>query len=363
MTGWVGLRRKRSGRGIAAAMSKRETRGGRAMLHITNGDSAAASLRAAGLPGEVLAWRDVPTEGPMPEGLALDELALVRARFLAQTGWASYDEALADLRRQYATLAAAAQQDEVVLWFEHDLHDQLQLAQLLDWFATHAHSSTMLSLVMIGEHAEVTPFYGLGQLTPEQLAALFPARLPVAAAQLALGRAAWEAFRAPDPTAIESLLAGETVDLPYLHATLIRHLEEFPDTEAGLSRTERQILEMMAEAGPISLFEVFKRDMKREEAPFLGDLGFWARVAGLAPAAHPLLAFADGRSFTLPDDPAHPAEWARQSVALTGTGQMVLAGEQDWVRLNGINRWLGGVHLKGLEAAWRWDRTAQRLVG
>src|SRR5690348_12385732 len=144
------------------------------MLHITNGDSAAGSLRAAGLPGEVLAWRDVLAEGPMPEGLTLDELAPVRARFLAQTGWASYDEALADLRRQYAALAVAVAtaQDEVVLWFEHDLHDQLQLGQLLDWFAAHARGSTMLSLVMIGEHPAVTPFYGLGQLTPQQLAAL-----------------------------------------------------------------------------------------------------------------------------------------------------------------------------------------------
>ncbi len=332
------------------------------MLHITNGDSAAGSLRAAGLPGEVLAWRDVLAEGPVPEGLALDDLAPVRARFLAQTGWASYDEALADLRRQYAALAAVTAQDEVVLWFEHDLHDQLQLTQLLDWFATHAHGSTMLSLVMIGEHPDVTPFYGLGQLTPEQLAALFPSRLPVTATQLALGQAAWEAFRSLDPTTIEALLAGETATLPYLRTALVRHLEEFPDTDAGLSRTERQILEILAEAGPIPLFEAFKRDMEREEAPFLGDLGFWARMAGLAPAAHPLLAFADGRSFALPADPAHPTEWARQAVALTGTGRAVLAGEQDWVWLNGINRWLGGVHLKGPEAAWRWDRAARRLV-
>lgn len=331
------------------------------MLHITNGDSAAGSLRAAGLPGEVLAWRDVPAEGPVPAGLTLDELAPVRARFLAQSGWASYDEALADLRRQYAALAATAH-DEVVLWFEHDLHDQLQLAQLLDWFATHAHGSTMLSLVVIGEYPDVTPFYGLGQLTPEQLAALFPSRLPVTAAQLALGRAAWEAFRLPDPTAFVALLAGETTALPYLRAALTRHLEEFPDADAGLSRTERQILDILTEAGPIPLFEAFKRDMAREEAPFLGDLGFWARIAGLAPAAHPLLAFADGRPFALPADPAHPTEWARQAVAPTGTGRAVLAGEQDWVRLNGINRWLGGVHLNGPEAAWRWDRAAGRLV-
>jgi hypothetical protein len=32
------------------------------------------------------------------------------------------------------------------------------------------------------------------------------------------------------------------------------------------------------------------------------------------------------------------------------------------VRLNGIDRWLGGVHLQGGEAAWRWDADAGRLA-
>jgi hypothetical protein len=40
----------------------------------------------------------------------------------------------------------------------------------------------------------------------------------------------------------------------------------------------------------------------------------------------------------------------------------VLAGEADHVRLNGIDRWLGGVHLEGDEAAWRWDAAAGRLT-
>lgn len=331
------------------------------MLHITNGDSAAGPLREAGLPGDVLAWRDVLAEGPVPAGLTLEELASVRARFLADVGWADYDAVLADLRRQYAALDTAREQDEVVLWFEHDLHDQLQLAQLLDWFAAHPGGPTLLSLVVIGEHPDVTPFYGLGQLAPEQLAALFPTRVPATAEQLALGQAAWRAFRSPDPTEIEALLAGDTSALPYLRPALTRHLEEFPDTDAGLSRTERHILEILA-PGPATLFEAFSRNMDREAAPFLGDLGFWARMEALAPAGHPLLAFADGRPFARSDDPAQPREWARQQVTLTELGRVVLAGEQDWVRLNGINRWLGGVHLNGPEAAWRWDRTARRLV-
>ena len=44
------------------------------------------------------------------------------------------------------------------------------------------------------------------------------------------------------------------------------------------------------------------------------------------------------------------------------TGREVLAGQDDWVRIRGIDRWLGGVHLHGPEAAWRWDAAAGRLA-
>src|SRR5205814_9828925 len=32
----------------------------------------------------------------------------------------------------------------------------------------------------------------------------------------------------------------------------------------------------------------------------------------------------------------------------------------DHVHLNGIDRWLGGVHLQGAEARWRWDEKNRR---
>jgi hypothetical protein len=44
-------------------------------------------------------------------------------------------------------------------------------------------------------------------------------------------------------------------------------------------------------------------------------------------------------------------------------GTAVLEGKADQVRSNGIDRWLGGVHLSGTEAEYRWDEHAQRLIG
>jgi hypothetical protein len=49
-------------------------------------------------------------------------------------------------------------------------------------------------------------------------------------------------------------------------------------------------------------------------------------------------------------------------VRLTETGARVLAGRDDHVRLNGIDRWIGGVHLHGRQVPWRWDDGTESLT-
>jgi hypothetical protein len=40
----------------------------------------------------------------------------------------------------------------------------------------------------------------------------------------------------------------------------------------------------------------------------------------------------------------------------------VLAGGVDQVALNGIDRWIGGVHLRGRHVQWRWDDGTETIV-
>jgi hypothetical protein len=331
------------------------------VLHVTNGDAAAEPLRRAGLAGEVLPWRDVLHEGPVPAGLAPAELNRVRARFLAERGWAELDDALRGLDARDRALAdAAAGGGEIVLWFEHDLYDQLQLLQVLGLLADAEAARGRVSLVCIGAFPGVEPFHGLGQLSPEQLAALHPGRAPVADAQRALARDAWAAFRAPDPAEIERVLAGDTGALPFLRGALLRHLEQFPAVGDGLSRTERQVLEAVA-AGAAGPRELFLADQAREERVFMGDATLWGHVAGLAAGPEPLLRVAGGGPFRLPGADGDGAGFRDQRLELTERGRAVLRGEADRLAPEGTDRWLGGVHLRG-GAGWRWDREARRLV-
>ena len=85
------------------------------MLHVTNGDSSAQTLRQTTLGGTVLAWRDTLHEGPVPE-LRRRELLQTRANFLAGCGVGSVPTILTSLeQRDTQFLEALRGDDEVVL--------------------------------------------------------------------------------------------------------------------------------------------------------------------------------------------------------------------------------------------------------
>jgi hypothetical protein len=290
------------------------------MLHITNGDSTAALLRRTGVTGSVIAWRDILHDGPVPAGLALEAMSDVRARFLASMGAGNLPDLLREFGARDAALRSAR---NVVLWFEHDLYDQLQLIQILATLAMQRETSA--ELICVGTFPGVDVFHGLGDLTPVQLASLWPARRRVRSTHVTLGARAWKAFTSPDPLAVRELVATDTSALPFLRPALERFLEEFPSPPDGLSRTERQLLRAVA-AGNTTFETVFRANQEQEAAPFLGDTVVQNRIDGLTRARMPLL--------TPPP------------ITLTEAGQRVLAGEADARELNGLDRWLGGVRLR-----------------
>ena len=328
------------------------------MLHLTNGDSTVYSLRDGGMHGDIVPWRDILHEGPVPADLPADELDECRARFLAGLGGTSYEAARASFAEREVALTAALDGDEIVLWFEHDLYDQLQLVQILSWFAAHPAFTARLSMICVDAFPGVERFIGLGQLDGAQLASLLPHRHPVTTTQLELAERAWGAFRSPEPTAIQELIRGDTSPLPFLGAALLRHLQQFPWVAGGLSRSERQVLEVVA-AGVRRLDQLFQGTQDLEDAPFLGDSVLWLYLADLASGPRPLLRATDGAPI---GDPSAQAERERQ-LQLTDDGRAALRREADWITLRGgVDRWLGGVHLEGPQAAWRWDGEKELLV-
>jgi hypothetical protein len=312
------------------------------LLHITNGDSVLSTFRQVRFPGRYLAWKDPLHDGPVPLMADLQSLSEIRARALAEFGWESYETLRADFAQRDRMLEEFRKFEEVVLWFEHDLYDQLQLIQLLDWFAQQEMGKIRLSIVQINSHAGIKDFQGLGQLSGTQLARLFPLRRTAMAEQLAIATDAWAAFRSGTPEALVEFLQVNHPEMPFLRDALLRFCQEYPWTTDGLSRTQRQILQAV-QSGPKTKQEIYMASRKQEIAAW-GDSSVYLRLNALTVAPEPLLQIAADR------------------YELTQSGQELLKGEGDYIgRRGGIDSWFGGVHLLGQEAEWRWNETQQKL--
>lgn len=330
------------------------------MLHIHCGDSLANLSKMSGLPGEVIVWRDPVCEGPLPSDVSDDERRAVRAKYMSDaTRGALAIQAVAEkLLKEDQALEKYSEHDEVVLWFDACLFDQAILVRQLDWFSRRDLGKTKLSLVCIGEFPGLEKFCGLGELTPKDLALLFDKRREITTAEKNLGREAWAALRSPDPTAIEKLISGGTDALPYLADALKRYLQQFPSVRNGLNRLQNNALKAVA-TGHFQLVDIFVQVDHREGRPFVGDTTLWQCLDGLASGKHPLILVNGSDRLPLWNPPRNLAAW---ELLVTESGMDVLEGKKDAVELNGIDRWMGGVHLVGGRSMWRWDENEQKLA-
>jgi hypothetical protein len=320
-------------------------------VHVTNGDIVVDLLRRAGLADGALAWADVLHEGPVPAGLDDAGLRRARAEFLAGADGADTADVLGRLTERDRALAAGRAGD-YLLWFEADLYDQLQIAQILAALGSLGVAPGRITLVCIGEYPGIAHFGGLGELEPEQLPGLLETvATPLTAEALELGAAAWAALRAPDPGGLGPIAASRSPELRFLGEAFDRLAREYPSTRDGLSLTERRTLAATPEAGAPA-GTVFARLGAREARPYLADLFFFRMVARLAAGPLPLLEL----------DPPDGQVGAGTRLRLTEAGGRVLRGEADHVAMNGIDRWVGGVHLRGAEARWRWDEGTESIT-
>lgn len=289
-------------------------------LHVTNGDSVVYLFRKAGIVGAYLPWRDVLHEGPVPNGLPQRELSRVRAGYLASRNYGNPIKLFHDFEERDAMLARAAEYEEVVLWFEHDLYDQLQLLQILVLLGDLDLEPGRVSLIASSEY--------LGSMTADELSALYPKRKSVTDGILNAARRAWAAFTGVDPDALVAHARKDVAGLPHLRAGFGRLIEEYPWMRDGLSRSQRHALLAVAQ-GAARNDDLFRRAQAREEAAFLGDSTFYALLGDLAAGPAPLI------------------EEEAGSFVLTARGRRVLAGDADWFDEAVPERWIGGVALSG----------------
>jgi hypothetical protein len=300
-----------------------------------------------------LPWRDVLHEGPVSAQLPLATLRICGAHFLADKGWAELETAQAQMIARDRLLASAADFDRIVLWFEHDLFDQCSCCQILSWFADHDRGRARLDMLCIESFPGLPDFGWLGELAPERMASLRGREQPVSAAQLALAKAGVRGVRSGRAAAAcRDSATRDSSPLPHLRPALARMLEEYPWQGDGLARSppaaavERQDLRRRSRAMFRACTHMEERALsRRRHLPRLCRRS--RRGVGTGTPFHRKRAAEDS------------SPW-QQLVLLTRFGERLLRGAADFVAANGINRWIGGVHLA--RDCWRYNPTTKTVL-
>ena len=309
------------------------------MIHIHNGDIAAALARRANIPGRHIAYRETLVAGPTPTGNATPDWVEQRARFLSE----NYDQHLLrvrnDLLDQEQLLDDARQEDEIVLWFEHDLFCLINFIYLL---------------VRLGKARHLTIVWcanALGTSTEEDIVKFFHSRAAAPPAMLRAAGEAWKAYTADDAIALNRFIAADnTPDFPFLRDGFLLHASRFPSTTNGLGEVERRALEGIA-AGSTDFGSLFARFDANPPRFGFGDGEFLRHLRRLATSAVPMITTSEVEGETPP----------KAIFALTPAGQNVLDGKADYIDLNDAGFWLGGVYLNR-ERLWRWDASRREIV-
>jgi hypothetical protein len=308
------------------------------VLHIHNGDVTAALARRANIPGRHVPFREILVAGPVPANLATHDWIERRARFLAE----NYDQNLLRVRNelldQETMIDEARQEDEVVLWFEHDLFCLMNFIYLLGRLSKVKNLTTVWCASPLGTTDE------------EQISTFFLSRSAVPPQMHRIAADAWSAFTADDPLELNKYLLNPVRDFAFLNEGVRLHASRFPSTRNGLGEVERRAMEAIA-AGATNFVALFTRFDEHPPRFGFGDGEFLRDLRRLAACAIPMITISEIEGEQPP----------KALFALTPAGQNVLDGKDDFIELNNAGFWLGGAYLTR-ERLWRWDAARGEIV-
>ena len=303
------------------------------VLNIVNGDMSVEIMKKAHVNGDFLPWRDFLHDGPVPQNFSLSQVSKIRAYFIHEQGFGSLKKLEQEFDERDEILKNYHQYEKIILWFEHDLYDQLQLLQVLAWFKKNNIENRPISLICTSNY--------IGECEVEYIPKLLRYEQSITKEHLALADKAWRAFSEPIPEIWFALLKENLSLFQFLEGAIKRLLEEYPNTKNGLSRSEHQAL-LVISKGIENPHEIFKEAQSYEERKFMGDIIFWKILDNFIQYG------------------VISSEENGQVLNITPLGQQLLNGQLNWINVKPIHRWIGGVNLME-DNLWCWDIQKRRI--
>ena len=304
------------------------------ILHIVSTTTIVNVIKQTKLPGDFLVWQDFLHIGPVPKKFSLQQLSKIRAYFLNNYKYMPLTKANKLYEYRNEILENHKQYKKIMLWFEQDLYDQLQLLQILNWFESHLSEGIKVTLSLTDRH--------FVNYSPYELHEAIYYNKIITKNHLKLSKKIWSSFSDTTPLPWFKLLNELTPDVLSLKESIQRLLEEYPNTLNGLSRTAHQALLVISKGKEMQKEEIFTASQKEESKPFIADIIFWKILDD----------FIEYKLIIVDED---------SNISITDLGKAVLSGKKNWIGIKNIECWIGGVQLNS-DNLWCWNNKEKTIA-
>jgi Domain of unknown function (DUF1835) len=216
------------------------------ILHILNGDATAHSFEDTGLEGEVLVWREVLSEGPLEENISAGSFWKNRQNFIAGGFNDTADSYQQKILNNLAKLDEAY--DEINLWFEFDLHCQVNLLGVMNYLKRRTDlSSPNIFLICPADYPGKENFKGMGELNSDELEYLYDnIRVQLSEIDFIIAAEVWAIYVSHDAGTLKEYLSKTEFwgSLHLLKPAMEAHLRRLEVNKDGLNYIEQKLLDI-----------------------------------------------------------------------------------------------------------------------
>ncbi len=230
--------------------------------HIVTGDELAGTFRRTGIEGSIIVSRECLIDGPVSDE---DESAFwnKRAEFVERSFAASPAEYFQQVKSEFDKIAEIRPEDEVNLWFEHDLFCQTNMWFVVSLLVQRGITRVFRINPLVRNNAKWNGFRGH---TSNDLIHCFEKRALFTKGDFTLGVNLWDAYRRADVVALAFYSRSLSPCFPFL--------EDVCRAEAERKRRDRpkKVLEDLLSQGYTEFGDIFSQFTQTEGIYGFGDM-------------------------------------------------------------------------------------------
>jgi hypothetical protein len=210
-------------------------------LHITNGSNLTSYLKDLNVEGEFLTWHEMLCEGPTTELIDTHEFVNVRRVFLNKYYEIDIDEYA--FHKELEVLNSTEKYTEINLWFEYDLFCHINLIAVISLLCQKK-VQLPFYLICSGRIKGKSDFKGLAELNENQLLNHYKNKVTLNENDINLARSLWRIYCGENHNLFKPFITKRS-SFRYMSSCLKAHLKRFPDSQNGICRLEKHILEIV----------------------------------------------------------------------------------------------------------------------